>query len=53
MVAGGLFMLLSYTGTVDVLDVDIVVPPNSYIEWRLSPYPGARIQVSAVVITEF
>ena len=46
-------MLLSYTGTVDVLDVDIVVPPNSYIEWRLSPYPGARIQVSAVVITEF
>jgi hypothetical protein len=53
MVAGELFMLLSYAGTVDMLDVDIVVPPNSYTEWRLSPYPGARIQMSAIVTAEF
>jgi hypothetical protein len=53
MVAGGLSMLLSYVGTVDMLDVDVVVPPNSYTEWRLNPYPGARIYVSAVVVVEF
>ena len=53
MVAGVLLLLLSYAGTEKVVDVDVVVPPNSYTEWRLNPYPSARIHVSAIVTAEF
>lgn len=37
MIAGVLLFLLSYAGTENVVDVDVVVPPNSYAEWRLNP----------------
>lgn len=49
--AGIVLILLSYAGTVEVLDEDVVVHPKSYAEWVFKPNIGATIHVSVSLDT--
>ena len=49
LILGGALIFASSIGRVEVWEGDVVVPPNDFIEWSLSPSLGSRINVVAEV----
>jgi hypothetical protein len=52
LILGGALIFASSIGRVEVWEGEVVVPPNDFIDWSLSPFLGSRINVVAEVEME-
>lgn len=52
LILGGVLILISYSGDITVVEEEVTVPPNSYLEWSLNPNIGAKVHATASLMTE-